>query len=346
MRLCIDARMLYSSGIGTFLQNLIPFLAKDPFEVILLCQKPYQSYMSSRFTSKVYSVAEQIVFPWKVPPCDLFWSPHYNVPVFPIKARRRVVTIHDVCHLAQPFPLIKRMAARFLLQNACKRSDQITTVSLFSQSEISKYLGVAKEKIRVIPPGVNTQEFSPNLGAPKAPFFLFVGHLKGHKNFIALLKAFDRLRLKDYRLVIVGKAEGLGSSDPSLYESIKKNPLNRQIDLLGEISKPKLQKLYASATALVFPSLYEGFGLPPLEAMASGCPVIASRSASIPEVCGEAALYFDPQSFQELAKQMERVASDKFLQEHLIQKGFQRSSLFSWESTADGYRSLFLSLKR
>jgi Glycosyltransferase len=205
MRLCIDARMIHSSGIGTFLQNLIPLIAKDPFEVILLSKEPHPNQMSIRFTSPIYSLAEQVFYPWKIPSCDIFWSPHYNAPLLPIQAKRRVVTIHDVCHLAQPFPKVRRAISHFLLQNACKKSDQIVTVSSFSESEIQKYLGVAKEKIQVIYPGVNVQEFSPKKDKGKDPFFLFVGNRKAHKNLATLIKAFEQLKQKNYRLVIVGK---------------------------------------------------------------------------------------------------------------------------------------------
>jgi Glycosyltransferase len=115
---------------------------------------------------------------------------------------------------------------------------------------------------------------------------------------------------------------------------------------LEEVSQEKLQNLYGAASAFIFPSLYEGFGLPPLEAMASGCPVIASNAASIPEVCGEAALYFDPQSVQQLAEQMGKIVREKNLQRQLIRKGLEQSTHFSWESAAKLYRTLFLSLKK
>lgn len=344
MRLCIDARMIHSSGIGTFLQNLIPFIAKDPFEVILLSKEPHPTQMSIRFTSSIYSLAEQVFYPWKIPPCDIFWSPHYNAPLLPIQAKRRVVTIHDVCHLAQPFPKVKRFIAHFLLQNACKKSDQIVTISSFSRSEIQKYLGAYKEKIQVIYPGVNVEEFSPKKDEEKDPFFLFVGNRKPHKNLATLIQAFEQLSLKNYRLVIVGKKEKLRSSDPIIDELIKRSPLRQQIDLLEEVSQEKLQKLYAAASALIFPSLYEGFGLPPLEAMASGCPVIASNAASIPEACGEAALYFDPLSIQQLKEKMLCIITEGSLRQQLVQNGLKRSAFFSWENAANKYRALFFKL--
>ncbi len=341
MRLCIDARMIRSSGIGTTLQHLIPLLAQTSHEIILLGEKQGELPMSSRFTSPIYSLSEQIQFPWKIPSCDVFWSPHYNAPLLPIRAKKRIVTIHDVCHLTYPLSRFKRLVSHFLLQKACQTSDQIVTVSAFSKSEILAHLNVLQEKIHVIYPGVDRQQFSSQKKEQTPPFFLFVGNIKTHKNLSVLLKAFELLQPTNLHLIIVGKKEGLLSSDQTLDEHLRQSPLKNQIKLLGEISSSELQTLYASASALIFPSLYEGFGLPPLEAMASGCPVIASNAASIPEVCQDAALYFSPRSPQELAEQMRRILSEASLRQQLIQKGLALSAFFSWEKTAKKYCALF-----
>ncbi|HAB99921.1 MAG TPA: glycosyltransferase family 1 protein [Parachlamydiales bacterium] len=341
MRLCIDARMIHLSGIGTTLQHLIPLLDNRSHEIILLGEKPIAQCMSIRFTLPIYSVREQIYYPWKIPDCDVFWSPHYNAPLLPIRAKKRIATIHDICHLAFPLSPFKRSISRLLLQNACRKSDEIVTVSAFSQSEIETHLHVKPKKVHVIYPGVDLQKFSPKNKIEQAPFFLFVGNIKAHKNLTVLLNAFNRLHLKDHRLIIAGKKGGLRSFDREIEKQIEQSPLKKQIELLGEVSDSQLQTLYASASALIFPSLYEGFGLPPLEAMASGCPVIASNAASIPEVCQDAALYFPPRSPEDLAEKMQQALFDSSLRSKLIQKGFVRSALFSWENTAQKYKTLF-----
>ena len=350
IHLCIDARMINASGIGTCIQNLIPFLSKPPFELTLL---PHPAnpidYPSITFPAPIYSLREQLYFPFKIPPCDLFWSPHYNAPFLPIKSKARVVTLYDVCHLAQPTSKAKRFAAKILIHNACKKSQKIITSSNFSKSEILKYVNVSEEQIEVIPLSVNQQEFFPLRNTEEwqknhqldFPFFLFVGNLKTHKNLATALKAFESLNSADCHLVLAGKYMGLRSSDSDILVSIANSPLRKKIHVLGEVSKNDLPFLYSSAKALIFPSFYEGFGLPPLEAMASGCPVLASHAASIPEVCADAALYFSPHSVKELAAQMERILMEPSLSLQFMQKGLLRSKAFSWEKTANAYRLLF-----
>lgn len=353
IRLCIDARMITSSGIGTCIQNLIPFLSKPPFDLTLLVDGgDFKDQKTISFRSPIYSLAEQIKFPWKIPPCDLFWSPHYNTPLLPVKSKVRAVTIHDVCHLALPISKAKKLIAKLLLTNACKRSKKIITNSVFSKSEIIKYLGCSDQDMSIIYPGVDMDEFSPlhktdefkNKYNLNFPFFLFVGNFKVHKNLSTLLKAFEYLNLSDFHLVLAGKYNGLRSSDSTTFEQIQKSPAKKRIHLLGELAKSELPLLYRSAKAFVFPSFYEGFGLPPLEAMASGCPVLASNAACIPEVCSDAALYFSPSSPEELAQKMDQIIKEDNLRTQLITKGFIRCREFSWNQTAESYRTLFENL--
>ena len=353
IHLCIDARMINASGIGTCIQNIIPFLSKPPFKLTLLTHSTNDTnHPSISFPAPIYSLREQLYFPFKIPSCDLFWSPHYNAPCLPIRSKARAVTLYDVCHLAQPISKAKRFAAKILIRNACRKSQKIITSSAFSKSEILKYVNISEEHIEVIPLGVNLKEFFPLRNTQEwqknhqldFPFFLFVGNVKTHKNLAIALKAFELLNPRDCHLVLVGKYTGLRSSDSDILTSIANSPLKKKIHVLGEVSKNDLPFLYSSAKALIFPSLYEGFGLPPLEAMASGCPVLASDAASIPEVCGDAALYFSPHSAKELAAQMERILIKPSLSLQCMQKGQLRSKAFSWEKTADAYRHLFQNL--
>ena len=345
IRLCVDARMFSSSGIGTCIRHLIPYVSRPPFDTTFLVDR-HAVFPGKKipFQAPIYSLSEQAQFPWKIPPCDLFWSPHYNVPLLPIKSRIRVVTIHDMCHLAMPFSRGKKMVAKQLLRYAYKKSEKVITDSQFSRMEIQKYLGNSSGKIDVIYPGVDLEEFSPlqeieafknkhNLGDQ---IFLFVGNFKAHKNLEILLKAFELLHRSSLQLVLVGK-----KGDPKISYLIQNSRCKERIILLGEVSQEDLPLLYASASAFIFPSLYEGFGLPPLEAMACGCPVIASQAASIPEVCRDAALYFSPHSEIELAEQMERIIDDRSLRDELIAKGLDRCREFSWEKTGTAYRTLF-----
>lgn len=331
MTLCIDARMLHSSGIGTYIRNILPAFLSPPFTLSLL-----------NTNAPIYSLREQIAFLCKIPRCDLFWSPHYNAPLLPIRAKRRIATIHDVCHLVYPSSKLQKMAAHALLQNACSQSDLILTVSEFSKGEILKYLKCPESKIHVVYPGVDLEEFSPARHCKKNqldfPFFLFVGNCKTHKNLETLIQAFSSLNSSDHHLVLIGPHP----FDRKLGPLIEKSPLKNKIHCMGHVAQSDLPFFYAKAVALIFPSLYEGFGLPPLEAMASGSIVIASNAASIPEVCGDAALYFSPQDSEELKSQMQRALFDSSLCQDLIEKGAARSRLFSWEKTRNQLKELFL----
>lgn len=308
---CIDARMAFSSGIGTYIREIIPLL-KHSFRIILLVDKLDRDWCRGfdqiAFKAPIYSIKEQLLYGVKIPHCDLFWSPHYNVPLFPIRARKRVVTVHDVCHLVFG-SLPKRAYARFFMGNALK-SDRVITVSHFSKREIEKRLG--KGCLRVIPIGVNLDRFTPrnpcNLVRKKynlpKKFALFIGSQKPHKNLGGLLSAFKR---SDLELIALGNG-------------------------IWSIDEPDLPVLYSMAEIFVFPSFYEGFGLPPLEAMACACPTVVSNAASIPEVCGDASVYFDPSNEDEIVNGVQNALKRK---NELIEKGLERVKLFSWKTSAE-----------
>ncbi len=314
--LCVDARMAFSSGIGTFIRGILPFLNQPPFRMILLGEE-------IPFNAPIYSIREQVLFPIKIPKCDLFWSPHYNVPLLPIRAKRRIATIHDVCHLVFG-SVAERTYAKWVMKKALL-SDCVTTVSAFSKGEIQKYLGPRHVDIIPIAPKIMKGGTVNPYSLPKR-FVLYVGNIKPHKNLDRLMRA-----LPDIDLVVVGKGAALQ---------------RERVWQLGEVPDSDLPYLYKRAEALVFPSLYEGFGLPPLEAMSCGCPTIVSQAASIPEVCGDASLYFHPENEGEMRTAIETVLSNAKLRQELIQKGYERVKSFSWEKTGARYRELFEKVHR
>ncbi|MEN9343687.1 MAG: hypothetical protein RLZZ453_474 [Chlamydiota bacterium] len=350
--LCIDARMLYASGIGTFLKNLIPFFDKKK-TILLIRNQDLQlaprGYPIILCTSSIYSVKEQIELPFKIPTCDLFWSPHYNIPILPVAAKHRVVTIHDVAHLAfkNSQTCLQNRYARFMLKQAVKKSDFITTDSLFSQKEIARYLSVNPQQIQVIAAGIDCKRFKATSQTLKTftdkyklpeEFLLFVGNLKPHKNLKLLVECY-RENTSLPPLVVVGKREGLLTIDPVL-----KQVTAEKIRFVGQVEDNEIPLFYQTASLFVFPSCYEGFGLPPLEAMASGCPVIASCSASIPEVCGDAAVLLPPSTPHLWVQKIMEVMKDRTLREELIAKGFKQVEKYRWEQTAATYQELFLRL--
>lgn len=279
----IDARMYQHGGIGTYIENLLRHLSLDV----------------APLKAPIYSVAEQLEYARKIPPCDFFFSPHFNVPLFKTRAQRQIVTIHDTFHLDNPIPLAKKFAAKVYLKKAVK-ADSIITVSEFSKSRILHHFPEAQGKITVIHPGADhLLHIKPkSLKLPK-PFYLFVGSKKPHKNLGVLKNVPNLIALTD-----------------------------------GNLPLENLVWLYQNAEALIFPSLYEGWGLPPLEAMSLGCPVIASKTASIPEASKDAALYIET----DLETALKKLPKQR---ESLIEKGKARSAQFTWKGAAERHLHLF-----
>lgn len=340
--LCIDARITDAVGIGRFIRELVPLLNRPPFQILLLVNREGEEWCKNIeqrvFSAPIYSVKEQLLFPLKIPRCDLFWSPHYNVPLLPIRAKKRIVTIHDVCHIVygQFFPWFKRSAAHFVMKNAFLRSDCVATISEFSRSEMVRCFGRARH-VNVIPLAVDhfltkiRNDVRHKYGLPSR-FLLFVSNLLPHKNCAVLVEAFRKLKIPDLGLVIVGKGEKK-EGDPLIF-------------WLGKIPDADLSSLYKEAELFVFPSLYEGFGLPPLEAMLCGCPTLVSSAGSIPEICGDASLYFNPLDVDELTKKITKVVGNQVLKSELISKGRERAKKFSWAETARCYHELFERLSK
>jgi len=269
--------------------------------------------------------------PLKIPTCDLFWSPHFTMPFFPIKASRCIVTIHDTFHLdnLHHFSLIKQMYAKKMIGNAVSKADLILTVSEFTKQRIVHHFPKTKDKIQVIYSGcdhLSHLDPEPIADVPSS-FFLFVGNHKIYKNFLVALQSF--MQAKEMHLIVVDKTKILEKK----YGNIQDN-----IYFFGEVTDSQLAWLYRNARALIFPSLYEGWGLPPLEAMQLGCPVIASHRASIPEACGEAALFFDPKNSSDLLAKMHELPKVK---ERLILAGKQRAVQFTWEKSAKEHLKAF-----
>jgi len=353
--LLLDVRMIDSSGIGTYLQNLIPYL-KDKIDIAFLGDKEKIEKVLDIKDAKVIPIKSPIYFPLeqieyllKIRNCKIFWSPHFNAPIFPIRAEKRIVTVHDVFHLAfsHLYNPIEGFYAKFLIKNACVRSDLIITVSNFSKSEIIKYLDIEEKKIKVIYNGVNhrlfkiyskneLEEFKRNLNLPER-FLLYVGNVKPHKNLRSLIFAFESLmeKEKDLYLIIVGRKEGFIKGDELLEEKLyKREKLREKIIFTGYIEKKNLPLIYNLATLFVFPSLYEGFGLPPLEAMACGCPVIASNIPPFREVLKDAAFYVDPYDVESIKEGILIVLNDSKLREYLAAKGLDLVKNYSWEKSA------------
>jgi glycosyltransferase involved in cell wall biosynthesis len=344
----IDARMLTASGIGTYITHLVPEIIKalpehsfsllgQPEEIRAVIRPQNARVTIIPTTAKIYSVKEQLELPGLIPKeTKLFWSPHYNIPVFyrgPL-----LVTIHDVLHLAMPQYLEgwhKKAYANWLFWCLRKKATAILTDSQFSKEEIIRYTPAGNQAISVVHLGIDENWFNvtKQQRPHERPYIIFVGNVKPHKNVRGLLEAFSLVKDKiPHNLVIVGKREGFISGDEGVARQAES--LGQRVIFTGYVTDDVLKQYIAHAEALVLPSFYEGFGLPPLEAMACGCPVIVSKAASLPEVCGDAALYCDPYDPKDIAEKIKQLVANPSLQESLRQKGLEQAKRFTWEQCA------------
>jgi len=253
--------------------------------------------------------------------------------------KNQVMVVHDLLSLKMKgLTRFQRVYFRYFLPSLLKKTRNIITVSEATKLDIISYLGVDENKIHVVPCGYNNELYYPDFNYNPLliekyglkNYFLAVGPSYPHKNFERLIQAYselDKNKRDQNPLVIVG-----GIAD--YIETLKKFILDLDADLnivfLGYIPLNELPVFYRNAQALIFPSLFEGFGLPPLEAMASGCPVICSGTSSMPEVCGNAAIYFDPFNYLEIKDGLNKILDDKVYREGLIEKGLVQAKRFSW----------------
>lgn len=345
----IDSRMFRSSGIGTYIRNLIPYILEGipDKRFALIGNLTEVSNLADSFGERVsfipccaplYSVKEQLKLVTSLPAeTKLFWSPHYNIPL--LYRGKLLVTVHDVLHLAMPQfvnGFFKRFYSQFMFAALKQKASEILCVSSFTQDELYRIVGVDRNKTSVIHIGVSEFWSEQNkVESPHhRPYILYVGNVKPHKNLSRLIEAFELIKDDNsVDLVIVGKKEGFIINDEIVVKQAVR--LCDRVRFTGMIDDSALIDYYACAQALVLPSLYEGFGLPPLEAMACGCPVIVSDIASLPEVCGDAAVYFDPFSPKDIAEKIILVLNDCDLRENMRIKGLERAKIFTWEKCAE-----------
>ena len=354
MRVAIDARKLHDFGIGTYIRNLLRHLARidHDTEFVLLCTEAdlgVAAQLGPNFRSVLepspnYSIREQIHVPWVLrrERPDLFHAPHYVLPA--AIHCNSVVTIHDCIHLMFPQYLPNRMAyayARAQMWTAAHRSDCILTVSDASKRDILHLFNIPPEKIVVVYNAIDAHfSVTPHPDAVARVreryqldhrFLLYVGNIKPHKNLVRLIEAFSELRtgdLEDLKLLIIGDEI---SKLPALRHAVHRHKLHKHVRFLGYVPDDQLAVLYRLAAVFVFPSLYEGFGLPPLEAMASGTPCVVSNVSSLPEVVGDAAVLVDPHDIDSIVDGLRCVLTNPARADNMRRKGLERAREFSWE---------------
>ncbi|QIA08526.1 glycosyltransferase family 4 protein [Draconibacterium halophilum] len=346
MKILFDYRMQSWSGIGTYSRELIKHMNTGPNSITLLTNKniDFESKVKIIETdSKIFSITNQLTVRKHLRKFDIYHCPHF---VFPILSRFKntFVTIHDLIPLKFPefFSKSSRFYMSFFLTMLKQdNSKNIITVSNHTKQDLINDYGLDENRISVIPNGVsdfyntNISEdqkiFIRNKYSEGKKYILCVGNVKPHKNIITLLKAFRNFK-KEYNLIIVGN---IYSNREEVFYYIRKNNLEKNIKFTGFISELDKKLLYVAAHVFVFPSLYEGFGLPALESMACGTPVIVSKTSSLPEVVGDSGLYFSPKDVDELVYRLTELLDDDNLYKQLVGNGLQNVKKFSWEHSAE-----------
>lgn len=373
MKIGIDARFLgiKQKGLGRYTQKLVDNLEKIDLTneyFIFLRKENFGEYepKNPRFKKVLadyhwYTFAEQIFFPFALYKhnLDLVHFPHFNVPIFYCK--KFVVTVHDLTLLHFPtvknstlhpiFYRIKFLAYRLAIHLAIARAQKIITISQFTKKDIIANYGAGVEKKVFVTyeacedfcmlDAKNSGDILQKYGIIK-PYLIYVGNAYPHKNLERLLRAFAGVLKEnnDLQLLLVGKND-------YFYENLKKlaNKENiKNILFLSDVSDYELDILFHNSLANVFPSLYEGFGLPPLEAMSKGVPVISSDHPCMREVLGDSAYFFNGIDVVEISEAMKKIISDDTLRKALIEKGYEQIKKYSWKKMAQETSDLYLSI--
>jgi glycosyltransferase involved in cell wall biosynthesis len=352
-RIGIDARKLGDFGVGAALWNLIVHLRRlDPdSRYILLHQTPPPADAPPGLEwvwdgAPKYSLREQASLPWHAwrQRLDLLHCPHYVVPL--ARVCPLVVTIHDIIHVAlgHLWPRPAREYARFMIRRAVVGARRVITDTEGSRRDLIERVGADPAKLVVIPIAAGGQyrriadparlaDLRRRYGIDR-PYLLSVGNARmAHKNLVTLFRAFRLARERglDLALVVTG---GLPPDALRRDWAAAAGDALAHVRFAGYVPGADLPALYSAAEAFVWPSLYEGFGLPPLEAMACGTPVISSRASVMPEVLGDAPLYVEPLAAEDYAEAIGRVLTDPALRADLARRGLARAARYSWEDSA------------
>jgi glycosyltransferase involved in cell wall biosynthesis len=351
MKIGLDVRMIQSSGIGTTIRGLIENLSTDQQSSLILYglnnwKNPYP-IRDIRTKNSVYSLTQHFQFADQLnkDSLDLYHMPHYDVP-WGYKGKL-VVTVHDLIHYLYPEFSNKpfsKIYSSVMLDHVSRKANRIIAVSEHTKSDIIRHFPQAENKVVVHHPGIHPN-FKPvesnlqvmqlaSLNLPKE-YILYVGNIRKSKNTLGLIGAYLEIKnkRKDFpALVMVGQ---------NSFKNKDLNSLHEDIRWLGEVDFSILPALYSAASLFVFPSLYEGFGIPPLESMACGTPALVSRNGSLPEICGEAACYIKILDKKGIADSIVGLYDNFPLRQELRAKGLEQVKKYSYRKFAEGIWNVY-----
>lgn len=344
------------TGVGTYTQNLLKELC--------IIQSNNEMYMIDYKTHSMFrDINTIIIAPWLryLPMRSYLWhfylqfklknnrldldiihSPENSTLISKLKNQKKIITVHDIRQHVFPAYNWETMLSYILLPRSLNTADKIIAVSNSTRQDLINYFKIPEEKITVIHEAADSG-FKPlnevELIEVKRkynltfPFILYIGNLAKHKNIPTLIKSFYKMKRSNigHKLVITGRKT---RNSKEIFETINELNLQKEVVFTGYVPSEELPALYNAADLFVYPSLYEGFGLPPLEAMSCGCPVITSNTSSLPEVVGNAGILVNPYDVDGLARAMYEVLSNDELKTYMIKTGLERATTFSWEKCA------------
>lgn len=370
MKIAFDAQLLMEAektGIGWCAENIVYHMSRYDHDLTFNCftfgknkkqlmnidkykqlgyrikKCPWFHYGLYRIISNIIPIPYSLLFHKKVEVTIFF---NYVIP--PMVRGKKVVFVYDMSYKTYPETVRTRTKnmLNMALKRSCKRADVIITVSEYSKSEIIRYLNVAQDKITVMPTGVDFTKYHPNYTQEEVKavkekyditndYLLYLGTLEPRKNITRLIQAYALLKEKKPevpKLVLAGRKGWLYDS---IFDTVLRLQLEEHIIFTGYIEAEDAPILMKGALAFLFPSIYEGFGMPPLEAMACGTPVLVSNTASLPEVVGDTGILVDPMSVESICNGIESLLENKDLRNHLSRRGIERASQFSWDRSVE-----------
>jgi len=354
MKIGIDASRAFlpgRTGTGGYSYEVIRHLRRFlPEAEVVLYTRPGRTpdfdlpaaWSVKTLRSPIFWTLGRLSFEMLFHPPDALFIPSHVVPL--VRPRRTVVTVHGLEYEASPgsYPFAERAYLRVATRWSCRSAERIVAVSESTKRDLSDLYGVPKRKIRTIYEGKpDAAPESRNGRSEEEPYILFIGRLEARKNVRTLVSAFDILKRSGlpHRLVLVG-SPGYGYGN--IRRAIAESPFRKDIVETGYADEEKKRHLLASAAVLTFPSLYEGFGLPVVEAQAAGIPVVTSKISSLPEIGGDGAAYADPESVLSVADGIRRVVSDPEFRDDILWKGFANAERFDWDRTASEIAAILL----
>jgi glycosyltransferase involved in cell wall biosynthesis len=372
MRVALDIRRAGDFGIGTYLRNILEQLARqdDGAEYLLIGARRHfdevgplpENFTWLPYDAEPGSLRTHLHLPIVLENhrVDLLHMPWFYAPA--IVPCRLVITMHDLTEIAAPSvgtsPVV-RSGRLWFARRALERADRILAVSESAKRELERVFGVPGSKIEVIYNAVDERFLSEPLPADadrilerhavSGPYILYAGNVRPQKNLARLIEAFavvkDELKgdseLGNLKLLVIGDSL---APHPDLRRAVVRTRLREDVRFLGFVPFATLRAFYAKARAFVFPSLYEGFGLPPLEAMANGTPVLASDASAMPEILGDAALFVNAENVFDLARGIRQILTEEVLREALIRRGYALVHRYSWERSAAQVRAAYESV--